>query len=231
MLGIGALSALLGVLCALMEHDLKRLLAFHSIENIGIILMGVGMAMLALTHGAVALAGLALAVALFHTLNHALFKSALFLAAGSVQTAVGLRDLNALGGLARLMPVTAVAFGIAAAAISGLPPLNGFASEWLTFQSLITGVQTGALSSVGQSAAVLGVAALGLTAALAVACFVKATGIAFLGLPRSAAAAEARKVRPSMQIAMVTLAAGCVVVGLAAGALAPRAQPASPTPD
>ena len=136
-LAIGVASAVLGVLYALMEHDLKRLLAFHSIENIGIILIGLGVALLAAGSGSTALAGVALTAALFHTLNHALFKSALFLAAGSVQAAAGNRDLNVLGGLARLMPVTTLAFVVGAAAISGLPPLNGFASEWLTFQGLL----------------------------------------------------------------------------------------------
>ena len=145
-LGVGVTSAVLGVLYALMEHDLKRLLAFHSIENIGIILIGVGVALLASADGVTALASVALTAALFHTLNHALFKSALFLASGSVQSAVGSRDLNALGGLARAMPITALAFGIGAAAISGLPPLNGFASEWLTFQGLIGAGADGALS-------------------------------------------------------------------------------------
>ena len=233
-LGIGAVSAVLGVLYALMEHDLKRLLAFHSIENVGIILIGIGVAMLALTHGAVALAGLALAAALFHTFNHALFKSALFLAAGSVQAAVGQRDLDRLGGLARLMPVTTLAFALAAAAISGVPPLNGFASEWLTFQSLIGVVGSTQLSPVAQSAGALTVGALGLTAALAVACFVKATGIAFLGRPRTPAAAAARESGLSMRIGMGLLVGACVVVGLAAGSLAPliseAAAPALGTP-
>ena len=126
---IGAVSAVLGILYALMEHDLKRLLAFSSIENIGIILIAVGVALLATAAGLTALAGLALSAALFHTINHAVFKSLLFLGAGSIQSAAGTRDLNALGGLARAMPVTALAFAVGAAAISGLPPLNGFASE------------------------------------------------------------------------------------------------------
>ena len=183
-LAIGVVSALLGVLYALMEHDLKRLLAFHSIENIGIILIGVGVALLAAGQGAVALATVALTAALFHTLNHALFKSALFLAAGSIQAAVGHRDLNGLGGLARTMPVTAFAFVIGAAAISGLPPLNGFASEWLTFQGLLGAGAATALSPLARSSALLAVGGLGLTAALAVACFVKATGCR---LPRAPA--------------------------------------------
>jgi hydrogenase-4 component B len=216
-LGIGVTSAVLGVLYALMEHDLKRLLAFHSIENIGIILIGVGVALLASADGVTALAAVALTAALFHTLNHALFKSVLFLAAGSIQSAVGSRDLNALGGLARAMPITALAFGIGAAAISGLPPLNGFASEWLTFQGLIGAGGEEALSLVARSGVLLAVAGLGLTAALAVACFVKATGMSFLGLPRSPGAADALETTTSMGIAMAGLAAACIGVGIAAG--------------
>jgi hydrogenase-4 component B len=203
-----------------MEHDLKRLLAFHSIENIGIILIGVGVAIVAVGDGATALAGIALTAALFHTLNHALFKSVLFLAAGSIQSAAGSRDLNVLGGLARAMPVTALAFGIGAAAISGLPPLNGFASEWLTFQGLIGAGGDGALSLLARSAVLLAVAGLGLTAALAVACFVKATGMTFLALPRSPGAAGARESDRLMGAAMASLALVCIAIGIAAGPVA-----------
>jgi hydrogenase-4 component B len=219
-LAIGVASAILGVLYALMEHDLKRLLAFHSIENIGIILIGVGVALVASSHGLTALAGLAMTAALFHTLNHAFFKGALFLGAGSIQTAVGTRDLNLLGGLARLMPVTAITFGIAAAAISGLPPLNGFASEWLTFQGLLGAGGDGVISPVGRSVALLAVGGLGLTAALAVACFVKATGMTFLALPRSAAAARARESGRPIGVAMALLATACVALGIGAGPVA-----------
>ncbi|TAK00900.1 MAG: hydrogenase 4 subunit B [Chloroflexota bacterium] len=221
-LALGAVSAVLGVLYALMEHDLKRLLAFHSIENIGIILLGVGVAMLAAgagqEGGAVSgIARIALVAALFHTLNHALFKSVLFLAAGSVQRAVGSRDLNQLGGLARTMPVTAVAFAVGAAAISGLPPLNGFASEWLTFQGLIGAGGAASLSLVARSATLIAVGALGLTTALAVVCFVKATGMGFLARPRSAAAAAANETPRAMGAAMAGLALACVAIGIAAG--------------
>ncbi len=219
-LAIGVVSAVLGVLYALMEHDLKRLLAYHSIENIGIILIGVGVALVARSDGLAVLASLALAAALFHTLNHALFKSALFLAAGSVQAAVGSRDLNRLGGLARLMPVTTLAFAVGAAAISGLPPLNGFASEWLTFQGLFGAAGSNALSPVARSGVLLAVGGLGLTAALAVACFVKATGVGFLALPRSAGAAAARETSRWMGAGMAILATACVGVGLAAGPIA-----------
>jgi hydrogenase-4 component B len=217
---IGVVSAVMGVLYALMEHDLKRLLAFHSIENIGIILIGVGVAFLATANGVAALAAIALTAALFHTLNHALFKSVLFLAAGSVQSAAGSRDLNRLGGLARVMPLTTLAFAIGAAAISGLPPLNGFASEWLTFQGLLGAGASAALSPVARSTALLAVGGLGLTAALAVACFVKATGVGFLALPRSQGAASARETSRWMGAAMLLLAVACVVVGVTAGPVA-----------
>ena len=216
-LAIGAVSAVMGVLYALMQHDIKRLLAFHSIENIGIILIGVGTAVLLDAHGAKELAALALAAAIFHSINHAVFKSLLFIAAGAVVHATGLRDLNHLGGLGRKMPMTLLAFGIGAAAISGLPPLNGFASEWLTFQGLLGAAGTGALDPFARFAAAGAIGALALTAALAVACFVKATGITFLGLPRTAAAAVAHEATRAERGAMAGLAAACVVLGLAAG--------------
>jgi hydrogenase-4 component B len=216
-LAIGAISAVLGVLYALAEHDLKRLLAFHSVENIGIILLGLGVALLGMSARIEPLIVLALAGALFHTFNHALFKALLFLGAGAVQAAAHTRDLNRLGGLARVMPVTALAFGLGAAAISGLPPLNGFASEWLVFQGLLTTGGTTLIDPVMRFSSYLAVGALALTAALAVACFVKATGMTFLAMPRTTAAAEAREVGRLMRGAMVGLAGGCVAVGVAAG--------------
>jgi hydrogenase-4 component B len=219
-LGVGLVSAVLGILYALMEHDLKRLLAFSSIENVGIILVGVGIAMLGAGAGSPALAALGLTAALLHTLNHALFKSALFLAAGSIQSAAGSRDLNVLGGLARAMPMTALALGLGAAAISGLPPLNGFASEWLTFQGLIGAGSDAALSQLVRAAALVAVGGLGLTVALSLAAFVKATGMSLLALPRSAGAAAAREVPPLMRGAAAGLALACVVAGVAAGPLA-----------
>jgi hydrogenase-4 component B len=217
---IGAVSAVLGILYALMEHDLKRLLAFSSIENIGIILIAVGVALLATSAGLTALAGLALTAALFHTINHAVFKSLLFLGAGSIQSAAGTRDLNMLGGLARAMPVTTLAFAVGAAAISGLPPLNGFAGEWLTFVALLGAASEPALSLLARSTALAAIAALGLTAALAVACFVKAIGIGLLALPRSPGAAGAAETAPSMRLAQAALALACVGLGLAAGPVA-----------
>jgi hydrogenase-4 component B len=214
---VGALSAVLGVLYALMQHDLKRLLAFHSIENIGIILLGVGSALILAAHGETGLAALALSAALFHTVNHAVFKTLLFLGAGSVLHATKLRDLNRLGGLGRAMPVTALAFGVGAAAISGLPPLNGFASEWLTFQGLLATAGAGAIPPLLRISAAATIGALALTAALAVACFVKATGMTFLGLPRSTEASMAREAGQPMRAALVFLAVACVAMGLGAG--------------
>ena len=219
-LGVGAGSAVLGVLYALMQHDIKRLLAYHSIENVGIILIGLGSALLLQANGATDLAALALAAALFHSINHAVFKSLLFLGAGAVIRATGLHDLNHLGGLGRKMPVTMLAFGVGAAAISGLPPFNGFASEWLTFQGLLGAAGSAGMAPFVRFAAAATIGALALTTALAVACFVKATGVTFLGLPRSAAAAAASETARPARAAMALLAATCLVLGLAAGPVA-----------
>ena len=219
-LAVGAVSAVMGVLYAVMQHDIKRLLAFHSSENIGIILIGVGSALLLNADGATELAALALTAAIFHSINHAVFKSLLFLGAGAVIHATGLHDLNHLGGLGRKMPVTMLAFGIGAVAISGLPPFNGFASEWLTFQGLFGAAGSGVLAPISRFGAAAAIGALALTAALAVACFVKATGVTFLGLPRTAAAAAAHETTMPARVAMAVLAAACLVLGLAAGPVA-----------
>jgi hydrogenase-4 component B len=211
-LTIGTVSALLGVLYALMEHDLKRLLAYHSIENIGIILMGLGAALMFLhTHHPV-LAALALTAGLYHTINHALFKALLFLGAGAVLHATHTRNMEELGGLIKRMPQTAFFFLIGAVAISALPPLNGFVSEWLTYQSLLQGF--GTTTSLVRLMFPLSGAMLALTGALAAACFVKAFGITFLAQPRSRAAAEAREAAPTMRVGMALLTAACVFLGL-----------------
>jgi hydrogenase-4 component B len=212
---IAVTSSVLGVLYALTEHDLKRLLAFHSIENIGIILMGVGGALLFASLGNRLLASVALVAALYHVLNHAMFKGLLFLGAGSVLHATHTRNIEELGGLIRKLPWTAFFFLVGAVAISGLPPLNGFVSEWLTFQSLLLGFQISDLTV--KIAVPLTVALLALTGALAAACFVKAFGITFLGLPRSEAASGARESSPTMLGAMGFLALLCAVLGLAPG--------------
>src|ERR1035438_5321315 len=153
-----------------MEHDLKRLLAYHSIENIGIILMGLGAALIFRVAGHPMLAAVALVAVMFHTLNHAIFKSLLFLGAGSVLHSTGTRNMEEMGGLIRPMPVTAFCFLIGAIAISGLPPLNGFASEWLTYQTLLAGF--GAISGLRRILFPLAGSMLALTGALAAACFV-----------------------------------------------------------
>jgi hydrogenase-4 component B len=213
---LGTVSAVIGVLLALQQHDLKRLLAFHSVENVGIILIGAGLAML-LGHGrgAESLATLALAAALLHTLNHAAFKGLLFLGAGSVISRTGIRNMEELGGLARRMPWTTWLFLIGAVAISALPPLNGFVSEWMTFQALLLG---GAKLG-GASGLLAGVAAsmLALTGGLAAACFAKAFGVTFLGRPRSLRAEQASESPAPMIAGMLLLAGACVALGLAPG--------------
>ncbi len=213
LLALGAVSAVLGVLYALMEHDLKRLLAYHSVENIGIILMGLGAAFLLAPLGLRSAAALALLAGLYHVLNHAVFKALLFLGAGAVQQATHSRDLERLGGLIHRMPWTAATFLVGSAAISALPPLNGFVSEWITFQSLLSlGTSTGVpLLGVGGTVAA---GLLALTGGLAAFCFVKAFGITFLGMPRSSSAETAREVGPTMLWGMGLLAGLCFVLGL-----------------
>jgi hydrogenase-4 component B len=211
-LTVGTISAVLGVLYALMEHDLKRLLAYHSIENIGIILMGLGAALMFLHTGHPALATLALVAGLFHTINHATFKGLLFLGAGAVLHATHTRNMEDMGGLAKRMPQTAFFFLVGAVAISALPPLNGFVSEWLTYQALLQGF--GTTASLTRLIFPLSGAMLALTGALAAACFVKAFGITFLAQPRSEHAAAAEEVALSMRCGMAVLAAACVALGL-----------------
>ncbi len=209
---LGVISAVLGVAFALGQHDLKRLLAYHSVENIGIILIGLGFAMIANNHGHAAWGQLALAGGLLHVWNHGLFKALLFLGAGSVLHATGTREMSRLGGLWRAMPWTAGLFVLGAMAISGLPPLNGFVSEWLVFLGLFDAVSAhGAASWAAVPAAIL----LGVTGALALACFVKVCGVVFLGLPRSEAAMHAHECGWHMRLPMLVLAALCAVIGLA----------------
>jgi hydrogenase-4 component B len=209
---LGTVSAVLGVLYALMEHDLKRLLAYHSIENIGIILIGLGAALMFLHSGHPLLASLALIAGLYHTINHATFKGLLFLGAGAVLHATGTRNMEAMGGLAKRMPQTAFYFLVGAVAISALPPLNGFVSEWLTYQALLQGF--GTTDSLIRLIFPLSGAMLALTGALAAACFVKAFGITFLAQPRSQQAGQAHEASPSMLFGMAVLTAACIVLGL-----------------
>jgi hydrogenase-4 component B len=209
---VGVISAVLGVLYALMEHDLKRLLAYHSIENIGIILMGLGAALIFRVAGHPLLAGVALVAAMFHTLNHAIFKCLLFLGAGSVLHSTGTRNMEEMGGLIRPMPVTAFCFLIGAVAISGLPPLNGFVSEWLTYQSLLAGF--GATGGLTRILFPLAGSMLALTGALAAACFVKAFAITFLALPRGEESREVHEAPRSMLAGMGSLTVACIALGL-----------------
>jgi len=210
--GLGVVSAVLGVAFALGQHDLKRLLAYHSVENIGIILIGVGFAMVATAHGEATWGALALAGALLHVWNHGLFKALLFLGAGSVLHATGTREMSRLGGLWRVMPWTASLFALGAIAISGLPPLNGFVSEWLVYLGMFEAVNQPGAAVVG---AIPAIVLLAMTGALALACFVKVCGVVFLGAPRSLAAEQAHECGPWMRGPMLVLAAGCVAIGLA----------------
>jgi hydrogenase-4 component B len=219
LIGLGAASALVGVLYALMEDDLKRLLAYSSVENVGLVFIGVGAGLLFASLGEPAAAALALAAALYHALNHAVFKGLLFLGAGAVLHATGSRDMNRLGGLVRALPWTAACFLVGALAIGGLPPLNGFVSEWLLFQALLPAI--GSAAPLVAPVMTLAVGALALTAGLAAAAFVKAFGITFLALPRSAQAQHAHEAPASMRLAMVALAALCALLGLAAASVLP----------
>jgi formate hydrogenlyase subunit 3/multisubunit Na+/H+ antiporter MnhD subunit len=212
---LGGATAALGVLYALMQHDLKRLLAYHTVENIGIIFIGLGLALAFQSNGMAAAAALALTAALFHVLNHSLFKSLLFFGAGAVLTSTGQRDMEHLGGLIRRMPWTSFAFLVGCVAISALPPLNGFASEWLTFQAIL---QSPDLPQWGLKFIVPAVGGLlALSAALAAACFVKAFGITFLGRPRSSAAESASEVDRFSRTAMFVLAGLCLLAGILPG--------------
>src|SRR5437870_911059 len=208
----GGASAVLGVLHALMEHDLKRLLAYHTVENIGIIFIGLGLGLACVANDMRGPAALATTAALFHVFNRSLFKSLLFFGSGAVLTATGERDMERLGGLIHGMPFTAFAFLIGSAAISALPPFNGFVSEWLTFQAILLSPQLPQwllkflVPAIGAS--------LALSAALAAACFVKAFGITFLGRARTSVARDARETDAWSLTAMFILVALCLVAGI-----------------
>lgn len=211
---LGVISAVLGVAFALGQHDLKRLLAYHSVENIGIILIGFGFALVAMEQGGNAMiwGRLAMAGALLHVWNHGLFKSLLFFGAGAVLHATGTREMSQLGGLWRAMPWTASLFMLAAVAISGLPPLNGFISEWLVYLGLFDGAIA---QGPGAWAVVAAAIMLGVTGALALACFVKVCGVVFLGAPRTDLVARAHECGRRMRGPMLVLAGACVLLGLA----------------
>ncbi len=224
-LALGGVTAVLGVLYALMQHDLKRLLAYHTVENIGIIFIGLGLALAFQANGMTWVAALALTAALFHVLNHSIFKSLLFFGAGAVLMATRERDMEKLGGLIHRMPYTSFVFLVACVAISALPPLNGFVSEWLTFQAILQSPQ---LPEWGLKIMVPAVGSLlALSAALAAACFVKAYGVSFLGRPRSIAAEQAVEVDRLSLAAMFILAALCLVTGVLPGYVIDSLSPVS----
>ncbi|WP_316358609.1 hydrogenase 4 subunit B [Devosia sp.] len=220
---IGGATAVFGILSALMERDIKRLLAYSTIENIGVIFVSLGLALAFEANGMRLAAALALTAALFHVLNHAFFKSLLFFGAGAVLTATGERDMERLGGLIHRMPVTSVVFLVGCFAISALPPLNGFASEWLVFQAIL---QSPDLPQFGLKLMVPAVGGmLALAAALAAACFIKVYGTVFLGRPRSAAAIEAREVDHFSLAAMSILASLCLLAGMFPGLVVDALSP------
>lgn len=212
LLALGAVSALYGILSALFEDDLKTVLACSTIENVGVVMIGLGLALVFRANGLAALAALSAGAALLHVVNHALMKSLMFFVAGAIQTATGTRSLERLGGLIHSLPVTAILALAGAAAISALPPFNGFVSEWLTFQAVL-GSPLLSPWTLRFGVPVVG-AVMALAAALAASCFVRVYGVAFLGRPRSAQAADAMEVDPWMRGAMAGLAALCLGLGV-----------------
>ena len=217
-LSLGVLSAILGVLWALAQHDIKRLLAYHSVENIGIIMIGLGAGALGAAGGNTTLALLGYGAALMHTMNHALFKSLLFFGAGAVHRETGTRDMERLGGLVTRMPLTWLLFVTGAVAIVGLPPLNGFVSEWLVYRALFgAGQANGGTLRLALLAAPL----LALVGGLALACFVKVAGVVFLGTPRSESTATAREPSMWLRAPAAATAAACVAIGLGAAFAVP----------
>jgi hydrogenase-4 component B len=215
MLALGLISAFWGVLCALIQHDLKTLLAYHSIENVGLILIGISLALVGLHLNLPLVATISLAGAIFHCVNHGLFKSLLFLGAGVIDSRAHTRDLELLGGLARGMPWTMLFFVIGSAAICALPPLNGFNSKWLIYQSLFKlACDSGSLWLGGLAVACIAI--LSLVSGMALYCFTKAVGIAFLGRARSQAAEQAKEGTPSMLVAQALLVLCCLFLGVGA---------------
>ena len=210
LLALGLLSGVLGVLWALAQHDLKRLLAYHSVENVGIILLGMGVGALGVSYRQPLVATLGFTGAVLHALNHALFKSLLFLGAGAVVRATGTRTIDALGGLGRRMPLTAAAFLLGSAAIVGLPPLNGFVSEWIVFQALLQSGET----SGPLRAACVAASGLAVIGGLALACFSKVDGVVFLGRARSGAGVHAVEPGSLSLGPMAALAAACLAIGV-----------------
>lgn len=212
---IGAVTTVLGILYATMEHDIKRLLAYCSVENIGIILLGVGASMVLASNGSYKLSSIAMTAALYHTVNHAIYKGLLFMGTGSIVHATHTKNMEKLGGLIKLMPYTAFLFLIGSVSICGLPFFNGFKSKWLTYQSLLFDFETASVTA--KIIAPLSGAALAFAGALAVACFVKTFGISFLGKPRSSNAEGAKEASPTMIAGMAILAFLCFLLGIFPG--------------
>lgn len=226
LLALGLLSALGGGLWALVQPDLKRLLAYSSVENVGIVALGLGASMLFAEAGSAAWAAIAFAASLLHIANHAIFKTLLFLAAGAFERAVGSLQLDGLGGLLRRMPWAGAAFLVGSMAIAGLPLLNGFASEWLTLQSLL---HLGLDAPLGVAlAAGLGLAGLAATAALALLCFTHLIGLVLLGPPRRPQCADATDSPLSMRVGLAALAALCLALGLVPGVVLPTLTALAP---
>jgi hydrogenase-4 component B len=215
---LGAVSGVLGVAFAIGQHDLKRLLAYHSIENIGIIMMGLGVALIGQSQGSPALIALGLGGALLHVLNHATFKALLFLAAGSVIHATGTREIELLGGVSRRLPWSSGFFLLGAVAICGLPPLNGFVSELMIYLGFFSSIRS--YHSIVGALPALAAPVLALVGGLAVACFVKVYGVVFLGNPRSPDHTQGHEAPASMLVPMGLLALVCLLIGAAPGLLA-----------
>lgn len=210
-LAVGLISGVLGVVYALGKHDLKRLLAYHSVENIGIILIGAGLGMIGVATGNRAMAVFGFAGSLLHVLNHSIFKSLLFMGAGAVLQKTRTRHLDHLGGLIKRMPTTGRTFLVGSISISGLPPFNGFISEFLIYFAAFQGLTLSGVSFLFASLAIISLAVIG---GLAAACFTKVVGIVFLGEPRSTGAARASEVQASMTLPQLLLALLCLVIGV-----------------
>ncbi|NOX25079.1 MAG: hydrogenase [Deltaproteobacteria bacterium] len=221
---VGAVTGVMGVVYALGQHNLKRLLAYHSVENIGIILLGLGIGMLGIATGNEIMAALGFAGGLLHILNHAIFKSLLFMGAGAVQHRTGTLVIERLGGLMKRMRLCGITFLIGSLAICGLPPFNGFISEFLIYNGAFQGVKSPPDLFLFVILTILSLAVIG---GLAIACFTKVVGIVFLGEARSEAAAQARPAGPAIQAAMIILAVFCVVIGLLPQVIMPVVMPAA----
>jgi len=220
----GSVSAILGVLYALMEHDFKRVLAYSTVENVGIITMALGVALVFRSYGLDVAAAAALLAALIHSVNHAIFKALLFLGAGAIQRSAHVLNIDRCGGLLRSMPVTGTAVLIGSLAIASLPPFNGFVGEWMLLRSLVS-LASAPVGSAAALSGLAGLAALALVGGLALACFVRLFGITFLGLPRSPEAARARETHTLMYGVLAVLAVACIAGGVGAPALVRLIRP------